>query len=316
MRKIVFSLFVLSLALVSCDSDNGDGLIQDRSAYEVKPNAVVKNTAALDTKSGPINSGFTENIPIGVYAYNSSWLAGSSANFLNNNNATVAGTPSTHPVTLASGPYYFPTDGSVLNFFAFSPQGTEFTAAGVGTSPVVTFPINGQDDVLWASATGNKTAGSPAVQPVFVFAHRLSQLQFMFTSVSPYPATGNKVVSLKILAQPTTVNMTVETGICAFSGTAPMEALSSANQIAGINIVTAGTNANSPIMTAPGTTYSLTVVVQPASGANITYANVPLTLTTVAGSAHMVTLNFSLTAISATATVTDWVNGASGSVSI
>lgn len=88
-------------------------------------------------KAGPVNSNFTTDFPIGIYAYNGAWKAGTSGNVINNDQANVLGAAG-HNVTFGGGPYYYPTDGSVLNFFAFAPRGTEATAAGAGTSPVVT----------------------------------------------------------------------------------------------------------------------------------------------------------------------------------
>lgn len=308
MKKVIMCL-AMSSVLVACDiEENGVGpRIYD--SREIRINAVVQDARA------PINSGFSTDFPIGIYARGSAWLAGTSANVINNDNSTVSGSAG-HAVTFGSGPYYYPADGSTVNFYAFAPQGTEKTAAAAGASPVVTINMTGQEDVMWASSTGSKVGSAPATNPVFSFAHKLTQLQFTFVAGTAFPTTS-KVVSLTINAQPSSADMNVESGTCTFSGSAAMQALSTANQSAGIAITaTPGTNANSPIMTnvAVGATpYSATIVVKPASGSNVTYTNVPITVTPVIGSAHMITLTFSETAITATASVADWVTGGNGS---
>ncbi|WP_165026389.1 fimbrillin family protein [Dysgonomonas sp. ZJ279] len=317
MRRVTLSLFaVFSLFLIGCSDDDGTetdlGRSRDPSSSIISLKAEVQSST--EVKAGPINSSFSTDFPIGIYAYKSAWLAGS-VNVINNDSATVAGAAG-HNITFAHGPYYYPADGTTLNFFAFSPQAAESTAAGAGTSPVVTHTITGQEDVMWTSSTGSKVGSAPATAPVLNFAHKLTQLQFTFQSDTTYPASGNSVTSLTVNAQPNTVLMNVETGVCTFSGSMAMQALSTANQSSGIGITTAGANANSPVMTNAGTSYSLTIIVKPAGSPAVTYTNVPVTLTTTAGSAHMITLKFTETAVTATATVAAWVTGTGGNVTV
>ncbi len=310
MNKLIFSSLALSLLLVSCKDDDNNTPV-DKS-NEIKMNASVK---AVTLRSGPVNENFSTSLPIGIYAYNAAWKAGST-NVINNDNATVSGDAG-HAITFGSGSYYYPSDGTTVYFFAFSPQAPQTTAAGAGTSPVVTHTITGQEDVMWASATGYKIGSAAAVNPVTNFQHVLTQLQFAFKSGTTYPATGNTVVSLTVKSQPTLVNMVVGTGICTFATNVDMPAFTATSLPAGVNITTTGTNANSPVMTSAAASYLFDIVIKPAGGAsNVTYSNVPLTLTTVAGSAHLITFTFSLTAVTATATVADWATGAGGSVSV
>lgn len=307
MEKFILSSLALSLLLISCDDDND---IQKDTSSEIKMNANVQTV-----RSGPINSNFSTDFPIGVYAYNSDWKAGNT-NVINNDNATVAGAAG-HTITFGSGPYYYPSDGTTIYFFAFAPQAPQTTAATAGTSPVVTHTITGQEDVMWASSTGYKAGSDAAVNPVMNFQHALTQLQFVFKSDATYPATGNTVVSLTVKSQPTLVNMVVGTGACTFATNADMPVFTITTLPAGVNIATAGTNANSPIMTRAASSYLFDIVVAPASGApNVTYSNVPLTLTTTAGSAHLITFTFFQTAVTATATVANWITGTGGSVSV
>lgn len=299
MKKMLLSVLASLFLLVSCNKDKEDTspVIGDS---QIRPSAEVVETKA------PINSGFTTDFGIGIYARGSDWLAGSTANWINNDSATVAGAAG-HAITFAHGPYYYPTDGSTLNFFAFSPQAAETTAATAGGSPVVTHNITGQQDVMWATSTGYKVGSAAATNPVLAFNHQLTQLQFTFKAGTGFPASGDSVVSLLVKAQPTTVAMTVETGACVFSGSADMQALSG-----NVAITALGTNANSPVMTnISAGTYLLDIEVKPTVGANVTYSGVPVTLTSVIGSAHMITLTFNATTVTATATVVDWVTGAS-----
>lgn len=317
MRNLIFGLFITSLAFqftgCSEDCDSSDGVDNN----QISLRAAVQ-TLSTRASLGPLNSNFTTDFPIGVYANNSTWKAGTTANVINNDLATVAGAAG-HIVTFGGGPYYYPVDGSTLNFFAYAPQGTEATPAGAGTAPFVNIPITGQDDVMWCTATGSKNGSNAPQAPVLNFQHRLTQLQFTFKSDATYPASGSVVTSLLVKAQPNVVNMNIGTGVCTYSGSADMQALSTANQTSGIAITSAGTNANSPVVTAPATgatAYALTIVVKPAgSSSNVTY-NANVNITTVIGSAHMITLTFTGTAVTATATVADWVIGTGGSVSV
>lgn len=305
MEKNLFTIFAVAL-LVSCSSHDEDMTDTGRIALSA---SVAKNE--LKT-TGPINAGFTTDFSIGVYAYNGEWKAGSSANIINNNNATVKGAAGHEIVFGAGSPYYYPTDNSQVNFYAFSPQGTEVTEAGLGVSPVVNLAITGQEDVMWSSSTGSMQS----VKPVLAFSHKLTQIQFTFKADATY-VTDNKVVSLTVKGQPTTVAMTVGDGGCVFSGSQNMQALATANQTAGIAISTLGTDALSPVMTRAAGAYTFDFVVKQGNGsANVTYTDVPLVLTLNAGSAHMVTFTFSAKGITASATVANWLTGTSGSVTV
>lgn len=251
-----------------------------------------------------------------MYAYVGSWQAGTSANLINNDNATVEGEAG-HSVTFGGGSsYYYPTDGELVNFFGFAPQGTESTAAGSDTAPFVEINMTGQEDIMHATTTASLES-SVSTPPVFNFAHKLTQLQFTFKAGDNYPATGYSVISLTVNNQPTLATMNVGSGALTFDGSANMQALSTANQSAGITITAdPGTNANSPIMTQIANTFYLTIIVKTSGGESVTYNNVPVNLTTEAGNAYMITLTFNPTGINATATVADWIQGTPVDVSV
>lgn len=310
MKNILFSLLVVPLFLYGCSDDNENCTLSDPD--EIQLQAIVESPV-LRSGLGPLNSGFTTNFPIGVYAYNTAWQAGSSANVINNDAATVSGSAG-HSVTFGGGPYYYPENGSTLHFFAYAPYGTETTAAGAGTSPYVNIPITGKDDVMWSTATGYKNGTAPNLN----FQHMLTQLQFTFKADAAYQS-GSVVTSLLVKAQPNSVNMNVGTGACTYSGSADMQALSSGDQVSGISISSAGTNANSPVITAPASgasAYVLSITVKPGgSSLTVTY-DVNVNLTSVVGSAHMITLTFTRTAITATATVSNWLTGDTSDITV
>lgn len=265
-KYLIFLLIASFFGLLSCNKEDDGRLDYNRQIKlqaSVEPTLVIRNT-------GPITSAFTTDFPIGVFAHNGSWLAGASANVINNDTAVVAGAGA-HNITFGDGPYFYPSDGSYITFFAFAPRGTVVTPPGAGTPPMVNISITGRTDVLWATNRGRKVGSAPAENPVLNFAHKLTQLQFTFKSASTgYPAAGNRVVSLKVMAQPNVVAMNVENGTYTSSGNTDMEALSQVNQTNGIEITLAGNNANSPIMTVPVDTsiaYNLTVVVRPQGSA-------------------------------------------------
>ena len=103
----------------------------------------------------------------------------------------------------------------------------------------------------------------------------------------------NKTLIVKSIG-PVTSQFTTDfpIGIFAHNGTytskgsADMEALSAADQTAGVEITTAGVDANSPVMTVPlaaGLPYNLTMVVQPLNSATTVSYTTALTTTAEMG---------------------------------
>lgn len=262
-----------------------------------------------------------------MYAYDSTlrWQAGASSsstpnspNLINNDNATVVSGATGHPISFDTGPYYFPLGGQNVNFYAYTPYGTETVAATTGGAPNVTIALNGQQDVMYCTATGSKTSSAAAIQPIFSFAHILTQMQFTFISGTNYPGSGNYATSLKVKAQPDTLILDVGTGSFTTSGSADMQALSAADQTSGIAITSAGTNANSPVLTtvASGTNaYLLDITVMVGTAGTVNYTDIPVSMTCVAGSVHMVTISFTQAAANPTVTAGLWNTVAGGSVS-
>lgn len=312
MKKfIVLYLFTVSfIALHSCDGGNSLTLETDQ---EVRLRASVIDGEGLGVRSlGPITSQFSIDFPIGVFAHSGTWLAGPNANIINNDAAIVSGA-NPHNIRFGNGLYYYPSDGSDVTFFAFAPQGKVVREAAVDKSPIVEIPITGKDDVMWATAKGRKFGSAPVEAPILTFAHKLTQLQFAFKSApSGYPEAGNRVVSLKVEKQPTTLNMNVETGEYTALGSADMEALSQENGASGIEITAAGNNAKSPVMTVPTAAtepYKITLLVKPANSEVLIPYQVSVIVGAEMGKSHMITLVFYGTTVSATTLVTDWIIG-------
>lgn len=314
MNKFSSSLaaVILTFGFFGCSSDD-DGIdVNDSNAIKLTAGV---NSISLRNSLGPLNSNFSVDFPIGIYAYNVDWKAGST-NLINNNNATVSGT-SPHDVAFGSSAiYYYPTDGSTVHFRAFAPQGLESTPAAVGVAPKVDITITGHDDVMFASATGFKQGSEDASIPQLNFAHLLTQLQFSLKTDASYASTVAKVVSLKIKQQPSVVTLDVGAGTITFGSTLiDMEAITTASQTA---LGSTTLNAQSPLIIRPATSYLLSVEVQPDpddDDTTVTY-DATITLDAITGRAHMVTLTFTAHGISATATVADWVTGTGGSVNL
>lgn len=311
-KKLFYLLLTVMIGLSSCSSNE---LNLPTEKGEIKLNASVDTT--LLTKSlGPINSAINVEFPIGIYANKEGrWVEGM-GNIINND-AAVVEAKSPNAIRFGNGPYYYPVDGTAVNFFAFAPRGSVSQQAGNGTSPIVDIPITGKDDVMWTSAQGRKTQDGTVVQPALAFKHKLTQLQFKFlVNQADYPFTGNRVVSLKVRNQPNQIKMNVENGSYTASGSMDMEALSQKNQTDGILIANGVTDVQSPILTVPASgneAYLITVVVRTAENSTTVQYNVKISVNAEMGKAHVINLTFLASGITVTSTVADWEEGQTGS---
>lgn len=320
MRKMIVTLLVTPLLLTNCvkESDTREKGCEENTEIRVKI-----EVEALEASKGPISDTFSVGFPIGIYGKYEKWLEGN-ANCINNDSAMVSHSVE-HEAIFSCGPYYYPSDGSDVNIYAFAPHAQETTAAQLEKAPVVTHTITGQEDVMWGVSTGYHIKYSTTVQPPLKLKHKLAQLQFTLKSGESYPKSGNRVVSLAVKAQPTTVKMDVESGLCVFSGSADMQALSPANQAAGIEITAAGTNTYSPILTIPDDTptpYMVDIMVKSAQGSKgtsdttIAYRDIPVNLAAKPGNAYAITIVFDLKSIATFINVAGWTSGSSGTVEV
>lgn len=304
-------MVILTLGLFGCSSDDG---VDVNDSNEIKLTAGVKKLSLRSSSLGPLDNNFTVDFPIGIYAYNVAWKA-DATNLINNDNATVKG-DAPHDVTFENSTnYYYPTNGSIVQFRAFAPQGTESTPATAGTAPKVDIVINGHDDVMFAKATGFKNGSEPVSNPVLNFGHLLTQLRFTLQTDASYTSTVAKVVSLKIKEQPSIVTLDVEDGSVTFSPTnlIDMEAITASSQTA---IGSVAVDTRSPLMTKPASSYLLEVVVQtdPIDATKTVTYDATITVVGDEGVSNMITLTFTAKGITATATVAAWVVGDGGSV--
>ncbi len=201
--------------------------------------------------------------------------------------------------------YHNSNKNQYSHFTAYYPGVNENSVATTLSNGVATFTITGQEDII--SAPSATAQGSSSSIPVaLTFSHKLSQLQIYIKAandgaigawgnITAVKATSASVLDLNITSQALTQNATpVITDLS--TGASPQA-------------LTTGFASFGTILVYPGT---LTI--------KVTSANVPeqtVTITdlssTTAGHAHRIDLTFTATAINFSATLTDWVNGTTGS---
>jgi len=204
--------------------------------------------------------------------------------------------------------YHNSNQNQYSHFTAYYPGQNE-AAVPVSTTlsnGVATFTITGQEDII--SAPSATAQGSTSSIPVaFTFTHKLSQLQIYIKAANDgaIAAWGN-ITAVKATS-PTVLNLNVSTQALAQHSTDPeIKDLSTGElpQALTTSFASFGT-----ILVYPGT---LTVKVTSANVPEQTVTISSLSSTT-AGNAHRIELTFTATAINFSATLTDWVTGASGS---
>lgn len=207
--------------------------------------------------------------------------------------------------SLSVAQYYNANPALNAWFMGFYPSGT------MGTGKV-SWTITGQEDIIVAPSVsaGNKTV--PVNPTTLAFAHKLTQLQFEVLAASATAITQwGTVSSIKVNAD-TALELTLSTNTLASASTPVNTDLT----ISGTFPVTLTTSAAAVgvIMVKPGALN--TIKVTTANSPEQTVSISGLT-TTVAGSAHKITLTFTeLGGITFSATLTDWVTGTGGTGSL
>lgn len=201
--------------------------------------------------------------------------------------------------------YHNSNQNNYSHFTAYYPGVNENSVATALSNGVATFTITGQEDII--SAPSATAQGSSSSIPVaLTFSHKLSQLQIYIKAANDgaIAAWGN-ITAVKA-SSPTVLNLNVSTQALAQHSTPVVTDLSTG---ASPQALTTGFASFGTILVYPGT---LTI--------KVTSANVPeqtVTITglssTTAGHAHRIDLTFTATAINFSATLTDWVNGTTGS---
>lgn len=288
MDKFIIAAFIAATVATGCTEDrNLEG--PDNSPVEIKLNAGVfgmQIKAPVNT-TDLITAGFAATLTDGNYTPGA-W----------NTTASFAASTSASATFSFTAKQYYPVTGVPIYIKGFYPAGT------VSGNTVTFSGIAGTNDVMITSqASGTKLTVAPLA---FTFKHLLTQLQFNFVAGTGYDPTGKTVTSVVIKSQktPLTLNlndstMTYATGDVSISGT---YAISTG----------AGTQAADHPMVKSGEAVVLSVTTSDGT----TYPDATISLTTLTGYAHLITLTFTPKEITATAIVTAWLTGGTGSSSL
>lgn len=289
MKKFMFLAMTAAL-IAGCSDDDGCNPVTDEVPVEIKANAGIYD---IQTRA-PVNAGqsitakFVASATTGDY----------STNLWNATGSFTTSTSASAPFSFTPAQYY-PTNGSTVYIKGYYPLGTLS-----GNTASFTETDGSNDVMITAEVSGSKTTGSALA---FTFNHLLTQLQFTFKAGAGFPTTGKTVTSISVKNQQTPASLDINTGTVSYNSVA--------------NITLTGTYA---ISADPGTTATVypmvksgtTSVVLDIIADGVTYSNVTVPLTTETGKAHNITLTFTPKEITATAIVSAWVTGGTGSATI
>lgn len=282
-KLIIFALVAMAVASCSSEDETRD---PGNSPVEIKLNAGVTE---IQTKA-PVNAGtsitaqFVASATSGDYTTNK-W----------SDTATFTAAASPGAALSFSTPRYYPINGDTVYIKGYYP-----VASLSGKTVTFTGTDGTKDVMITAQQKGTKkTSGALA----FVFNHLLTQLQFKFVAGTGYTATGITVTSVTIKSQKTPLTLDLNTGTIATYNPAADLTISG-------NYPIDGTTAADCPMVKSGEAITLSVT----TSDGVTYPDASVTnVTTVAGSAHVITLTFTPLSITATATVAAWNTGGTGS---
>lgn len=234
--------------------------------------------------------------------------------------ATVEG--STQIFHLNPAQYYPSDDDTKLYFFAYAPVATGWDYKNTGT-PTATITITGQEDIMWANATnsgsGYTKANSASNRPNFAFTHKLRKFDFYIMAANGVDPAGAKVESVTIGGQITSASLNVTNGTLTFTGSNDKTlALTSGT---GVDIATYSASGDGNLVGS--------IMCQPTTGSNNNIAITvklkdsnaelkgTLDLTSIAtsddaGKQYKVKLEYTLTEILATASITPWTDANNG----
>lgn len=289
MKKFILMTMAATL-MAGCSNDEENGCISPPSEdpVEIKVSAGV---SGIQTKA-PVNTGqsvtanFVASVNGGDY---SAALWNATGTFTASSTASAA-------FSLSPAQYY-PVDGSTIHIKGYYPQGT------LSGNTVTFSETDGSSDVMISGeASGNKTTSGALA---FTFNHLLTQLQFTFKAGAGFPATGRTVTSITLKNQQTPASLNIKDGTVSYN---PV----------GDGITLTGTYA---ISADPGTTATVypmvksgaTSVVMDIVAGGVTYPNVTVSLNTETGKAHNIILTFTPKGITASAIITPWITGGTGS---
>lgn len=297
MKKMILSLLAIA-AMTSCTTTSEDE-IDPNAPVEIKLQASVDNTPTIIGRSTGAVDGLTTQITdvalVHVDGETPDWSAIAESDVLTTTIATDG------IITLPSK-LYFPADGSNENFIGYHPK-----SAGTLANKTITFTTTGKEgqiDIMYAGLTsGNKATKDGCITPKF--SHKLSQLKFKFVKDASYTAEA-KVKELKIKGTKLPASMTLEDGIITYGSETTITVFTGkAYEMAEAEI-------SDIIMVEPKATITADITITIGS-TDTTITDVPINLTTVAGSAHIITLTFKQKEVSGKAEVDSWAPGNNGS---
>lgn len=180
MKKQLFLMAVVALAMASCSKDDSTG-INKGSAIDFR---VAMGTRATETTTTNLTTIFVTAIDK------------NNANLFFDEEFSKSGQYFT-----STQPYYWPSDGSNLSFFAYSPSAAALGANVTINSRTKTLTdfqpatvIADQKDFVTANAIGNKNNEAAGVP--LTFAHRLAQIEIKAKNTNEnyvYKVTGVRI---------------------------------------------------------------------------------------------------------------------------
>lgn len=284
MKKMMIAMLAVA-AMTSCSNEN-DGVQPDNGMpVEIKLSANVLNVQGRAT----VNPGD---------AFSAQFVAsGTSVDYsspLWNEEAVVAAGGA---VALTS-PQYYPINGSTVYMTGYAPKAD--TDAGA-----VEYVLTGQEDVMMTQQLSGSKATATAL--AFQFEHKLIQLKFKVIAGNGFPV-GLNVTEIKVNGTKTAASLALADGTLTFSGNAAtVTAFTGKSYV----INASGIEASDVVMVEPGAPITLDIRISDTN--STVFRDIPVSLTTKAGSSHLITLTFENQEIQATATVAPWTPGDEGS---
>lgn len=282
MKKLAIAVLVAA-ALSGCSSEEEKVDLNDRPV-EIKLSAGI---FGLQTKA-PVNTGdnitasFVASATTGDYTTNA-WNA--TATFIASTTASTSFSFNT--------PKYYPVDGSSVYIKGYFPAGT------ISGKTVTYTETDGSNDVMITpQVSGSKATVTPLA---FTFNHLLTQLQFKLVASTGYDVTKT-VTKIVVKSQQTPATLTLNDGTLTYN-------TNDVTLSGAFAISLAGTAVGVYPMVKSG----VPVVLSVTTSDGVTYPDATISLTTVTGDAHLITLTFTPKEITATAIVTQWITGGTGS---
>lgn len=298
MKKTILPLAALALVATSCVSED-EFDVKFESKTEIRPTASI----SLHAQTRAIEDGASFAGTDAVCAVTALRTDGSA--YINNLsiNKNADGSYS------FSTPQYFPSDGTALDFYAYSPVVSG--AAYSGT--VATWTLDGTQDILWASGGSHKkeSAGTTQTHPNFVFSHKLALFNIHIAKGTGF-SDNIEVTSMKVLSVKNNVSLDLKAGVLTLNDATnsidvPKVGTNRTNAIIAPDETTGAAALYGRVMLPAATQYQLLIT----TTGGITYPTVGLDLTGgyAAGYKYDVTLTFSGTEITPTYSIKPWVDG-------